>query len=44
MGLEDCILYEMEIFVEEKDCMEVPGINGIMPRRSCLDNVGLDLV
>ena len=30
--------------MEEKDFMEVPGINGIVPRRSCLDSVGLVLV
>ena len=27
--------------MEEKDCMEVLGINEIMPRRSCMDKSGV---
>lgn len=31
-------------FVEEKDCMDVLWINGMLPRRSCMDKVGTEMV
>jgi len=30
-------------FVEEKDCIDVLWINGMLPRRSCMDKVGTEV-
>jgi len=30
-------------FVEEKDCVDVLWINGMLPRRSCMDKVGTEV-
>lgn len=40
-ALEDFVFYDRgDFFEEEKDCVDGLWINGVMPRRNCMDKVG----